>query len=154
MSQTQSTEPVASKESSGNSRNADVTKRSDGRGTTTIDDSVVAKIAGIAAREVNGVASLGGALSGAVAEVVGRIRGEEHATSGVGVEVGTRQAAVDLVMTVQYPAVITELASSVRENVIDRIEKLTGLEVVEVNIAIAGLAFPDGEEDGDHSRVA
>jgi uncharacterized alkaline shock family protein YloU len=153
MSESQSTQPIVSKGPSGGGRNTDVTKRSDDRGTTTIDDGVVAKIAGIATREVSGVASMGGSLSGAVAQVVGRIRGEEHATSGVGVEVGTRQAAVDLSITVQYPAVITEVASSVRDNVIDRIEKLTGLEVVEVNIAVADLAFPGGEEEGDQSRV-
>ncbi len=153
MSQSQSTEPTASKETSGSGRNAEVTKRSEDRGTTTIDDGVVAKIAGIATREVRGVASMGGSLSGAVAQVVGRIRGEEHATSGVGVEVGTRQAAVDLVITVQYPATITEVAASVRDNVIDQIEKLTGLEVVEVNIAVTDLAFPGGEEEGDERRV-
>lgn len=154
MNEAQSTQPVSTKETSGSGSSREVTKRSDGRGTTTIDDSVVAKIAGIATREVSGVASMGGSLSGAVAEVVGRIRGEEHATSGVGVEVGTRQAAVDLSVTVQYPATITEVASSVRDNVIDRIEKLTGLEVVEVNIAVTDLAFPGGEEDeGDGSRV-
>jgi uncharacterized alkaline shock family protein YloU len=153
MSQSPSTKPGTSTETSGQGRNTDVMKRSDDRGTTTIDDGVVAKIAGIATREVSGVASMGGTLSGAVAEVVGRIRGEEHATSGVGVEVGTRQAAVDLSITVQYPATITEVASSVRDNVIDRIEKLTGLEVVEVNIAVADLAFPGGEEEGDQSRV-
>jgi uncharacterized alkaline shock family protein YloU len=153
MSQSPSTKPVSSKETSGGSPTTGVTKRSDDRGTTTIDDGVVAKIAGIATREVSGVASMGGSLSGAVAEVVGRIRGEEHTTSGVGVEVGTRQAAVDLSITVQYPATITEVASSVRDNVIDRIEKLTGLEVVEVNIAVTDLAFPGGEEEGDDSRV-
>lgn len=157
MSQSPSTQPISSKETketSGGSRNKEVTKRSEGdRGTTTIDDGVVAKIAGIATREVRGVDSMGGSLSGAVAQVVGRIRGEEHATSGVGVEVGTRQAAVDLSITVEYPASITEVASSVRDNVIDRIEKLTGLEVVEVNIAVADLAFPGGEEEGDESRV-
>jgi uncharacterized alkaline shock family protein YloU len=153
MSQSPTTKPSASTETSGGSRNTEVTKRSDDRGTTTIDDGVVAKIAGIATREVSGVSSMGGSLSGAVAEVVGRIRGEEHATSGVGVEVGTRQAAVDLSITVQYPATITEVASSVRDNVIDRIEKLTGLEVVEVNIAVTDLAFPGGEEEGDQSRV-
>jgi uncharacterized alkaline shock family protein YloU len=152
MSQSPSTQPTSSKESGG-SRNAEVTKRSADRGTTTIDDSVVAKIAGIATREVDGVASMGGTVSGAVAGVVGRIRGEEHATSGVGVEVGTRQAAVDITITVQYPATITEVASSVRDNVIDRIEKLTGLDVVEVNIAVTDLAFPGGEEEGEERRV-
>lgn len=153
MSQSPSTQQATSKESSGGSQNTEVTKRSEDRGTTTIDDGVVAKIAGIATREVKGVASMGGNLSGAVAQVVGRIRGEEHATSGVGVEVGTRQAAVDLVITVQYPATITEVASSVRDNVIDQIERLTGLEVVEVNIAVTDLAFPGEEQEGSEARV-
>lgn len=153
MSQSPSTQQTSSQESSGSSGNTEVTKRSEGRGTTTIDDGVVAKIAGIATRDVNGVDSMGGPLSGAVAEVVGRIRGEDHTTSGVGVEVGTRQAAVDLSITVAYPASITEVASSVRENVIDRIEKLTGLEVVEVNIAVTDLAFQGGEDEGEESRV-
>jgi uncharacterized alkaline shock family protein YloU len=153
MSQSPSTQSGSASEVSGTSRTTEVAKRSSDRGTTTIDDGVVAKIAGIATREVSGVDSMGGSLSGAVAEVVGRIRGEEHATSGVGVEVGTRQAAVDLSITVQYPATITEVASSVRDNVIDRIETLTGLEVVEVNIAVTDLAFPGGEEESDDSRV-
>lgn len=161
MSESPSTQPTSSqegsKETSQGSRDMEVAKLSEGRGTTTIDDGVVSKIASIATREVSGVASMGGNLSGAVAQVVGRIRGEEHATSGVGVEVGTRQAAVDLSITVQYPAAITEVASSVRDNVIDRIEKLTGLEVVEVNIAVTDLAFPGGEEEeeeeGGQSRV-
>lgn len=153
MSQSASTQSGSTRETSGSSQKTEVTKRSADRGTTTIDDGVVAKIAGIATREVNGVASMGGAISGAVAEVVGRLRGSDHSTSGVGVEVGTKQAAVDLGITVQYPANITEVASSVRDNVIDRIERLTGLEVVEVNIAVTDLEFPGGEQEGDDSRV-
>lgn len=125
------------------------------QGTTSIDDSVVAKIAAIAAREVDGVAALGGAMSGALANVVGRIRGSEHRTAGVGVEVGSRQAAVDIGCQIQYPASIHEVADSVRQNVIDRIESMTGLEVVEVNIAVSDLVFPEGEEESGQrpSRV-
>jgi uncharacterized alkaline shock family protein YloU len=118
------------------------------RGTTSIDDAVVAKIAAIAAREVDGVAELGGTLSGALGNVVGRIRGQDHATTGVGVEVGTRQAAVDMTCKVQYPASIPDVADSLRQNVIDRIESMTGLEVVEVNVAVNDLVFP-GEQDGE-----
>jgi len=118
------------------------------RGTTSIAESVVAKIAAMAAREVNGVESLGGVLSGALASVVGRIRGDEHKTAGVGVEVGTKQAAVDISLTVLYPASIPQVAESVRQNVISRIESMTGLEVVEVNVAVADLAFEAGTEDG------
>lgn len=120
-------------------------------GSTSIADTVVAKIAALSAREVQGVSSLGGAVSGAIGQMVGRIRGAEHKTSGVGVEVGSKQAAVDLTMRVDYPASIHEVADNVRQNVIDRIESMTGLEVVEVNIAVVDLVFPgeESEEAGE-----
>ncbi|CAN5425780.1 Asp23/Gls24 family envelope stress response protein [soil metagenome] len=126
------------------------------RGTTSIADGVVAKIASLAAQEVRGVAKLGGAVSGALGSVVGRLRGSEHSTAGVGVEVGERQAAVDLAMSVEYPASIHQVAESVRESVIDRIESMTGLQVVEVNIAVTDLVFPGQEDEGkqDTGRVS
>ncbi len=120
------------------------------QGSTTIADSVVAKIAALAAREVDGVAQLGGNLAGALGSVVGRIRGggggNEPQTAGVGVEVGQTQAAVDLTLQVLYPASIYEVANSVRQNVIDRIQGMTGLQVVEVNIAVVDLVFPGQEQ--------
>ncbi|HVM12824.1 MAG TPA: Asp23/Gls24 family envelope stress response protein [Egibacteraceae bacterium] len=119
------------------------------RGSTSIDDSVVAKIAALAAREVDGVATLGGNLSGPLGNMVGRIRGSEHRTAGVGVEVGSRQAAVDINCQMEYPASIHEVAESIRQNVIDRIESMTGLEVVEVNIAVNDLVFPGAEDEGE-----
>lgn len=130
-----------------------VTSLESGRGTTTIAESVVSKIAAVAAREVEGVDSLGGMISGALSSVVGRIRGDEHKTAGVGVEVGTKQAAVDLTITVKYPSPIPQVADSVRQNVADRIESMTGLDVVEVNIAITDLAFEAGEDQQPSGRV-
>ncbi len=129
------------------------------KGKTIIADSVVAKIAALATREVTGVAELGGAVSGAISGVVGRITGggsNEPRTAGVSVEVGETQAAVDLTLKVLYPASIHEVADSVRQNVRDRIESMTGLEVVEVNIAVVDLVFPgdDGETEAQRqSRV-
>lgn len=157
MSQTES-----SSQSSGDSDTGQVPARRSGasqlqtdRGVTSIDESVVAKIAGIAAREVEGVERLGGTVTGALSSVVGRIRGGEHRTAGVGVEVGERQAAADLTMIVRYPVPIAQVTENVRQNVIDRIEQLTGLEVVEVNIAVTDLAFEDdeGDDDGQSRRV-
>lgn len=110
-------------------------------GTTTIADSVVAKIAGIAAREVDGVADMGGAVSSTLSGLVGRIRGEEHQTAGVGVEVGNRQAAVDVTLKVHYPAPVAKVAEQVRARIIDRVETMTGLEVVEVNVLVTDLVF-------------
>ncbi|CAN5256853.1 Asp23/Gls24 family envelope stress response protein [soil metagenome] len=124
------------------------------RGTTTIDDAVVSKIAALGAKEVDGVSGMGGSLSGAISSVVGRIRGAEHRTSGVGVEVGSRQAAIDLSLKIRYPAPVHQVADAVRQNVIDRIESLTGLEVVEVNIAVIDLEFEtDDESAPSPSRV-
>ncbi len=143
MSDTTSTPPDRSRGS--------ITSLETDKGTTSIAESVVAKIAAMSAREVDGVDSLGGVLSGALASVVGRIRGDEHKTAGVGVEVGTKQAAVDISLTVMYPASIPQVAESVRQNVISRIESMTGLEVVEVNVAVADLAFAGEDDDTDSS---
>lgn len=121
-------------------------------GTTTIADNVVAKIAALAAREVSGVAELGGAVSGAISGVMGRITGSssnEPKTGGVSVEVGETQAAVDLTLKAQYPASIHEVADAVRQNVMDRIQSMTGLEVVEVNINVVDLLFPGEETDSE-----
>jgi uncharacterized alkaline shock family protein YloU len=131
-------------------RTSGATVQTGERGTTSIADSVVAKIASLAVREVEGVAGVGGTLSGAMGQVVSRIRGREHATQGVGVEVGTTQAAIDLTIRVSYPVPIPQVTGQVRENVIDRVESLTGLEVVEVNIAVIDLTFP-GEENDDEA---
>lgn len=144
--------PQRSSPSPARSRGGTVAQLETERGVTSIDDSVVAKIAALAAREIDGVAALGGSLSGALGDVVGRIRGSEHRTSGVGVEVGSRQAAVDINCQMEYPASIHEVAESVRQNVIDRIESMTGLEVVEVNIAVNDLVFPGGD-DGESANA-
>lgn len=152
MSDTDSSTTTKSVDKKGAS-NGSVSRLETDLGVTSIADSVVAKIAALAAREVQGVHELGGALSGALASVVGRIRGDEHRTNGIGVEVGSRQAAVDLSMTVEYPASIHEVAESVRNNVIDRVQSMTGLEVVEVNVAVSDLYFEGDEEDQGTGRV-
>lgn len=136
---------------SGSSSGSPSTLRTE-HGTTTIADNVVAKIAALATREVSGVAELGGAVSGAISGVMGRITGSssnEPRTGGVSVEVGETQAAVDLTLKALYPASIHEVADAVRQNVRDRIESMTGLEVVEVNITVVDLLFPGEQTDSE-----
>ncbi|HEY2203550.1 MAG TPA: Asp23/Gls24 family envelope stress response protein [Pseudonocardia sp.] len=118
-------------------------------GRTTIAASVVQKIAGIAAREIAGVHSMGGGVSRAFGALRERIPGGGTGTSnvsGVAVEVGEKQAAVDLDLVVEYGASIVELARAVRRNVIGAVERMTGLEVIEVNIAVNDIHLP--EENG------
>ncbi|MFF1839982.1 Asp23/Gls24 family envelope stress response protein [Streptomyces sp. NPDC058231] len=119
------------------------------RGRTTIADGVVAKIAGLAAREVPGVQAMGGGFARGMGAVRERVPGAGGAstTSGVKVEVGEVQTAVDLSIIVEYGFAIGELAREVRTEVIAAIERMTGLEVVEVNIAVSDVKLPDEEEE-------
>ncbi|MER0445734.1 Asp23/Gls24 family envelope stress response protein [Streptomyces sp. Edi4] len=125
------------------------------RGRTTIADGVVEKIAGMAAREVPGVHALGGGFArtmGAVRDMVPG--GRAGVTRGVKVEVGEIQTAIDLAVVVEYGFAIADLAAEVRENVIAGVERMTGLEVVEVNIAVNDVHLPDeAEEETAEGRV-
>ncbi|MFI1796253.1 Asp23/Gls24 family envelope stress response protein [Streptomyces sp. NPDC020379] len=117
------------------------------RGRTTIADGVVEKIAGLAAREVPGVHTLGGGFARTLGAVRERVPGaRSNVTRGVKVEVGERQTAVDLDIVVEYGVPITAVAGEVRENVIAAVERMTGLEVVEVNIAVVDVRLPDDDE--------
>ncbi|MFF3399484.1 Asp23/Gls24 family envelope stress response protein [Streptomyces sp. NPDC002659] len=132
--------------------------QSSGQGSTSIADVVVQKIAGVAAREVPGVFDLGGGASRAFGAVKGRIPGASaSAGQGVSVEVGQKQTAVDLQMVVEYGSSIPELTKNVRNNVIDTVEQMTGLEVVEVNINVNDVHIPgdgsDGDDQGTGDRV-
>lgn len=144
MSDTQTTpaSPVQGDTTTGSA----VIEQSDG--TTTIADGVVAKIATLAAREVEGVSRMGDAIQGAIGGLVGRIRGEGHSTGGVSVEVGTTQVAVDLAVKVVYPQPAHKVAQQVRERIRTRMQDMTGLEVVEVNVSVLDYDFP-GEEGSD-----
>ncbi|GAA2800925.1 Asp23/Gls24 family envelope stress response protein [Saccharopolyspora taberi] len=127
------------------------------QGKTTIAASVVQKIAGIAAREISGVHAMGGGVSRAFGAIRERIPGGSgtSSTSGVQVEVGEKQAAVDLDIVVEYGASIVDLARAVRRNVITAVERMTGLEVIEVNISVNDIHLPseDGEEGGGNGTA-
>lgn len=119
-------------------------------GKTSIADSVVAKIAGVATRDVSGVYAVGGGASRAVGAIRERIPGSRtnHA-QGVTVEVGERQAAIDLELVAEYGVALADLAAAIRRNVIASVERMTSLEVSEVNIAVSDLHLPDQSEDTD-----
>ncbi len=123
-------------------------------GRTTISSLVVQKIAGLATREVAGVHTLGGGgVSRAIGALRERIPGSGTVTTtGVSVEVGEKQTAIDLDVVVEYGARITDVARAVRRNVITAVEQITGLEVIEVNIAVNDIFLP-GEEEPETARV-
>ncbi|KAA1374885.1 Asp23/Gls24 family envelope stress response protein [Aeromicrobium fastidiosum] len=123
------------------------------QGRTSIADAVVSKIAGIATREVSGVHDLGGNTARAVGAIRDRIPGSRtNLSQGVNVEVGERQAAVDVDLIAEYGVSIAELATGVRRNVIGSVERMTGLEVTEVNITVLDVHLEGDETDADTSE--
>ncbi|MEZ7005778.1 Asp23/Gls24 family envelope stress response protein [Streptomyces sp. AD55] len=124
------------------------------RGRTTIADGVVEKITGMAARDVDGVHAMGSGLSrtfGAVREKVPG--GTRSVTRGVKAEVGEKQTALDLEIVIEYGVSISDVARDVRENVVAAVERMTGLEVVEVNIAVSDVKLPDEEDEEPEPRI-
>lgn len=117
-------------------------------GKTIISDSVVAKIASIATREIEGVHSL--AAKGVSETLMGlakKVAGTDTRGQGVSVEVGTKEAAVDINIVVNYGVSIPQIAEAVRENIIDTVKLMSGLIVKEVNIGITDLYFPEDDEE-------
>ncbi len=121
------------------------------RGNTSVSDSVVSQVAGIAAQEVEGV-QMGGGTSRAVGGFIDSVTGGSGSTRGVSVEVGEEEAAVDLTLAVEYGKAIPQISEAVRRNVINRIENLVGLRVTEVNITIDDVPFPEERPELQEQR--
>ncbi len=126
-------------------------------GQISVAEGVVQKIAGKACREIAGVHSMGTSGARAFGSVRERIPGSSgpNFSQGVGVEVGETEAAIDLDIVVEYGVAIAELGRSIQRNVKQAVEKMTGLHVVEINIAVDDVYLPtDDDQDIAPSRVA
>jgi uncharacterized alkaline shock family protein YloU len=115
------------------------------RGTTTISGTVVTTIAGMAAQEVEGV-HMGGGASRTAGGVLGSLTGSESRTSGISVEVGRTEAAIDLKMGIEYNKNILQTVEEVRRRITDRVQSMTGLRIKELNATITDITFPEKEE--------
>jgi uncharacterized alkaline shock family protein YloU len=116
-------------------------------GTTTIQDSVVCQVAGMAAQEVEGI-RMGSSTTQAVGSIMSAVPGvgSQSESRGVSVEVGEVETAVELSMSVEYGRIIHQIVEAVRTNVIKRVESLVGLRVTEVNITVKDIFFPQQEQ--------
>lgn len=113
-------------------------------GTTVINDSVVAKVAGIAASEVAGVFALGGGAARALGAIRGALNTQDHG-QGIKVEVGEKQVAVDVSIVAEYPMPLQTIADGVRAAIIAAIETLVGMEVTEVNVTVLDVHIPSDD---------
>lgn len=111
-------------------------------GTTTVSNTVVSQIAGIAAQEVEEAQMGGGGSVGGLLQSVTGSSGSSF-SKGVTVEVGEEETAIDLSLTVAYGQSIPRVSDAVRRNVINRVENLTGLRVNEVNIQVNDVQIPE-----------
>jgi uncharacterized alkaline shock family protein YloU len=129
-----------------------------GEGQITVAENVVQKIAGKACREISGVHAMGNTGTRAFGAVRERIPGSTgpNVAQGVGVEVGEKEAAIDLEIVVEYGVSIAELGRSIQRNVKQSVERMTGLRVVEVNIAVDDVYLPTdgGQDTTPSSRVS
>lgn len=110
----------------------------DNYGVIKIADDVVATIAELAAKEVSGVSSMSGGFADSITEILGK----KNFSKGVKVEVGEKEAAVDLYIIVEYGVRIPDVSWKIQENVKKAVETMTGLDVIEVNIHIQGVYIP------------
>ena len=118
-------------------------------GAVRVADEVVSVIAGLAATDIEGIAGMSGGLVGGIAEILGK----KNLAKGVKVEVGETEAAVDLYIIVKFGVRIPDVALTVQEKVKNAIESMTGLSVVEVNVHVQGVGFPETETREEEVRV-
>lgn len=107
------------------------------RGETVITAGVVAKVAGVAAAEVDGVEL---ASASGLAGLMSKLRPSE--VSGASADVASRRTAIDLHLSVAWPRPVVQITNEVRRNVRTRVQQLTGYDVTEVDIVVDALPVP------------
>ncbi|NLJ80381.1 MAG: Asp23/Gls24 family envelope stress response protein [Firmicutes bacterium] len=112
-------------------------------GELKIANEVVGIIAGLAATEISGVAGMSGGIAGGIAEMLGH----RNLSKGVKVDVGEHECVVDLYLIIEYGHSIPKVAQEIQENVKRRIEVMTGLDVMEVNLNVLGVHFPQEKKE-------
>lgn len=113
-------------------------------GTVKISEDVVAIIAGIATSEIAGVYSMSGTIAGGIVELLG---GKKNATKGIRVELDDNDVSVDIHITVIYGFKIPDVAWEIQEKVKSRIEEITGLNVIKVNVHVDGVNMEKPKKD-------
>ncbi|MFJ3958145.1 Asp23/Gls24 family envelope stress response protein [Arthrobacter sp. NPDC090010] len=131
---------------------AEIEEQSAG-GRTVISDSAVAKVAGLAARAVPGVYSLGTGTPRALGAIRDAVGNPDH-VAGVRAEVGETQVAVDLTLVAEFGYRFQDIANAVRAAVYHAVEDLVGLAVIEVNIEINDVQLPGSKQDSRAARNA
>lgn len=119
-------------------KNTHILQDNENIGAVQIADDVVTMIAALATKEVDGVAAMGGNMPG---EIINRVSGK-ILTKGVKVEILQKSVKVNLYVTIEYGYNIPAVSRQIQSKVKSAIENMTGLQVTDVNIRIAGVNMP------------
>ncbi|MBO3092508.1 Asp23/Gls24 family envelope stress response protein [Schleiferilactobacillus harbinensis] len=102
--------------------------------TLSFADGVITKIAGVAIREVDGVLPMTG---GFLDDIADKFRNQVDLTKGISAEVGEKQVAIDVDIVLEYGRDAQQIFQKICDRVRDRIEGMTGLTVVELNVHVS-----------------
>lgn len=122
-------------------------------GSTVIDDNVVGKIIGIAAREVSGVYNLGGGAARMWGAVRESLTSSTNVQQGVNVVVENGHASVAVAIIAEYGVAIHELANAIRENITIAVTRMTGLIVDRVDVTVHDVHLPEDNSDNEAART-
>lgn len=106
------------------------------KGELTYDDKVIQKIIGIALENIDGLLTVDGGFFSNIAE---KLVNTDNVTSGIDVEVGKKQVAVDLDIVAEYGKDIAKLFTDIQKLIVEEVRKMTSLEVIEVNVNVVDI---------------
>ncbi|MDD3653720.1 MAG: Asp23/Gls24 family envelope stress response protein [Desulfotomaculaceae bacterium] len=115
-------------------------------GSIRIAEEVVKIIAGMSAIEIKGVAGMSGGIAGGIAELLGK----KNLAKGIKVEVGEKEAAIDIYVIINYGIRIPDVAAQIQSSVKKAVESMTGLIVIEVNVNVQGIVFTTDAKEEEH----
>lgn len=118
------------------------------KGDLTYEDKVVQKIVGLALESVDGLLSVEG---GFFSNLTGKLVNTDDVTTGVDVEVGKTQVAVDLKVVTEYRKNVPDIYQKIKEVISKEVETMTELEVVEVNVTVTDIKTKEQQKDDEIS---
>ena len=120
------------------------TKKENVQGKLTYEDKVIQKIIGISLEKVEGLLTVDG---GFFSNLAGKLVNTDDVTSGVVVEVGEKQVAVDLDIVAEYGKDIYKIYNEMKEIITKEVKNMTGLEVIEVNVNVVDIKTEEQHEE-------
>ena len=114
------------------------------KGELFFEDKVIQKIIGIALDEIDGLLTIDG---GFFSNIAGKLVNTDNTTSGVDVEVGKKQVAVDLSIEAEYGKDVTTIYDKMKQVISNEVKKMTGLDVIEINVNVVDVKTKEQHEN-------